>query len=108
MTNQELQELSKKVAIKFGIDCVVTKIVAEEWNGCCDCNGYVPITDDVWLHHDLATVMRLAIGHGVWYEFDEHNRYVLAKTHREYFVAHHTREQAVIVAVMKALLKVEV
>jgi hypothetical protein len=33
MTNQELQELSKKVAEKFGIDCVATKIVDEERNG---------------------------------------------------------------------------
>jgi hypothetical protein len=50
----------------------------------------------------------LAIEHEICYGFDEHNRYVLAKTHREYFVAHDTREQAVIVAVLKALMGVEV
>jgi hypothetical protein len=99
MNNQELQELSNKVSEKFKL----FKMIPDDFG---DKPPTYELRDD--LYKDLATVMRLAIKHGVWYEFDEHNRYVLAKTHREYFVAHHTREQAVIVAVLKALLGVEV
>jgi hypothetical protein len=99
MNNQELQELSKKVADKFKL----FKMIPDDFG---DRPPTYELRDD--LYNDLAAVMRLAIEHGVWYEFDEHNRYVLAKTHREYFVAHPTREQAVIVAVLKALLGVEV
>jgi len=91
MTNQELQELSQRVAEKFGIDiCMFTSSKI------------------------LATVMRLAIEHMVDIEnlgslvkasIYKTNEYIAIN---ETYSNHPTREQAVIVAVLKALLEVEV
>jgi len=102
MTNQELQELSNRVAEKF-----------EPYNNCtspCNINGK-------WLHRDLAAVMRLAIEHGLSIYFikkfkaDSHTRVVIKSYGNlidETFEDHDTREQAVIVSIMKALMDVEV
>jgi len=87
MTNQELQELSKRVAEKFGIDiCMFTSSKI------------------------LATVMRLAIEHEIDITFYKESGCsssgdCLPKF--ESYKNHSTREQAVIVAAMKALLEVE-
>jgi len=100
MTNQELQELSKRVAEKLSIS-------ANAW--------YVSQNKkdelvEKYLHQDLERVMRLAIEHCISLNFDSdmvtsdqfgHDYYP------EYYKDHDTREQAVIVAVLKALCEVE-
>jgi len=95
MTNQELQELSQRVAYKFKVDVICNF-------GDCD----------IWLHQDLERVMRLAIEHEIDINYSNFQRvsamkrYLLVNT--ENYKDHDTREHAVIVAVMKALLEVEV
>jgi hypothetical protein len=93
MNNQELQELSKKVAEKFGIDAY-------------------PYMGD-WIHEDLKLVMRLAIKHFISithvkdYQSGEYFCVIANESIADYD-QHTSPEQAVIVAVMKALLEVKV
>jgi len=105
MTNQELQELSKRVAEKFVISA--TSFVHAPM-----VNPYVK-----WLHEDLERVMRLAIEHRFNISTCGDNCTVtkMNKTQRyaeyfvnEHYIDHESREQAVIVAVLKALCEVEV
>jgi len=105
MTNQELQELSKHVAEKFKIDAFHYR------------DRVMDANEKDWLHQDLESVMRLAIEHGLSIYFikkfkeDKHTRVVIKSYVNlidETFEDHDTREQAVIVAVLKALLEVEV
>jgi len=105
MTNQELQELSKRVAEKFKVDALYEELTPmTQENPCGD-------SISIWLHQDLERVMRLAIEHCISLNFDSdmvtsdqfgHEYYP------EYYQDHDTRERAVIVAVMKALCEVEV
>jgi len=109
MTNQELQELSKRVAEKFGIN------ESELYQ--TDNEEYPDSWVRFYLHQDLERVMRLAIEHRLNISTCGENCTVtkMNKTQRyaeyflnEHYIDHDTREQAVIVAVMKALCEVEV
>jgi hypothetical protein len=102
MTEQELQELSRRVAEKFGIPA--------KYENYPDVAGYTY----TWLYQDLERVMRLAIEHELDIQFYS-DRVKCRKFYRlanmpkyaEFYEDHHTREQAVIVAIMKALCEVE-
>jgi len=102
MTNQELQELSKRVAEKFKIDAFHYR------------DRVMDANEKDWLHEDLERVMRLAIEHMV--DIENLGSLVKASIYKtdeyiainETYSTHPTREQAVIVAVLKALCEVEV
>jgi len=103
MTNQGLQELSKRVAEKFGIN------ESELYQ--TDNESYPDSWLTVWLHEDLERVMRLAIEHRIPISYGVN--WIGTVTHdykdiTEVVSNHDTREQAVIVAVMRALKDVEV
>jgi len=98
MTNKELQELSKRVAEKFGIHF-------QAWVG--------NFESVIWLHQDLERVMRLAIEHGVSFRTFKEEEMIEGYVDDKYETTiieemkdHDTREQAVIVAVLKALCEV--
>jgi hypothetical protein len=102
MTEQELQELSRRVAEKFGIPA--------KYENYPDVAGYTY----TWLYQDLERVMRLAIEHGIGYkiysEYDQIEAHINDEEGTwvgEKISEHPSREQAVIVAIMKALLEIE-
>jgi hypothetical protein len=99
MNNQELQELSKKVAEKFGI------------------NPYTYM--GVWIHEDLKRVIKLAIKYDLNISFngsyvsiehyeDSHGVMLNKSKALEEISDYESKERAVIVAVLKALLEIRV
>jgi len=114
MTNQELQELSQRVAEKFGVEKPKGYLPDKVHLGMTERWGETEHGNDLivgWLHKDLATVMRLAIEHRCSIDTSQNNgAYIWHKDKLsiEYYQDHPTREQAVIVSVMKALCEVEV
>jgi hypothetical protein len=104
MTNQEYQELSRQVADKFGVPASITPFRAHH------------LFQELpkWLYQDLERVMRLAIEHELDIQFYSDSvkcrkfyRLANMPKYTEFYKEHHSREQAVIVAVMKALMEVE-
>jgi len=106
MTTQELQELSKKVAEKF-------EPYYDKEPFYIDTNHHGIDLDPFWLHQDLATVMRLAIEHDIAISTDSEQAMTAFRkenggvTTINYPIkSFESKEQAVIVAVMKALCEV--
>lgn len=101
MNNEKLEQLSRDVAEKYGIDATETEYwvqSSETWH------------NDVWLHDDIGRCATLAIEHEIDIEFFKNCRAVMCLPNnlgaivKEKFADHNgNKVRATCVAILKAL-----
>lgn len=95
MNNREKQQLSRDVAVKYGID---------------DCT-YIGDRIIAWLHNDSARCFELMVEHGIEVAYTKHiavARFELTQVIQVPYNPYESKQEATRIAILKALLaKVE-